>query len=250
MEERRNSIVDLVNSKGSVTFAQLKEAFPNVSDMTLRTDLKALDQARRLVRVHGGAKSVEVVVGTDDLLGRRTHRNAGAKQRIAQKALGLLRPNTTIYLDSGSTATALARCIPDEPYIIFTGGLSCAIELAKLSAPKVYLPGGSMNRYSLSICGSQSIQEIRQVNFDLMFLGVTSYSPEAGFCCGAGEECQLKRAVLRRSEQVAVLLDSSKLGLKNSFTICGLEDVDIILSDGELPPDFLEECRRHEITVY
>ena len=65
MEQRRNQIVELVNRKGSISFAQLKEAFPSVSEMTLRTDLKALDEARRVVRVHGGVKSVEQVVDTD-----------------------------------------------------------------------------------------------------------------------------------------------------------------------------------------
>ena len=55
MEQRRNQIVELVNRKGSISFAQLKEAFPSVSEMTLRTDLKALDEARRVpVRYSGG----------------------------------------------------------------------------------------------------------------------------------------------------------------------------------------------------
>ena len=91
MEQRRNAIVELVNREGSLSFVQLKEAFPSVSEMTLRTDLKALDQARRVVRVHGGVKSVEVVVGTDDQFGRRTARNASEKQIIAEKAAALLR---------------------------------------------------------------------------------------------------------------------------------------------------------------
>ena len=90
MEQRRNAIVELVNREGSLRFVQLKEAFPSVSEMTLRTDLKALDQARRVVRVHGGVKSVEVVVGTDDQFGRRTARNASEKQIIAEKAAALL----------------------------------------------------------------------------------------------------------------------------------------------------------------
>lgn len=249
MEERRNSIVELVNRKGSVSFAQLKEAFPNVSEMTLRTDLKALDQARRLVRVHGGAKSVDVVIGTDDLLGRRAARNAEAKQLIAQKALTLLRPNTTFYLDSGSTTTALAKLIPDEPYLIFTSGLSCAMELARLSAPRVMLPGGILNRYSLSIAGIQTVQELQRISFDLLFLGVTSYHPDTGFACGVEEESQLKRAALARAGQVAVLMDSSKVGIKNTFSICGLSDVDFILSDGQLPQEFLDECAKQNVTV-
>lgn len=141
MEQRRNAIVELVNREGSLSFVQLKKAFPSVSEMTLRTDLKALDQARRVVRVHGGVKSVEVVVGTDDQFGRRTARNASEKQIIAEKAAALLRPNTTVFLDSGSTATAVARCVPDEPMLIFTSGLTCAIELARLEKPKVSIPG-------------------------------------------------------------------------------------------------------------
>lgn len=244
MEQRRNAIVQLVDSQGSISFAQLKTAFPQVSEMTLRTDLKALDQAKRIVRIHGGAKSMEQVIGTDDLLGRRMARNMAAKEIIAQKALALLQPNTTIYLDSGSTTTALGRVIPDEPYLIFTSGLSCAVELSKLEKPTVMIPGGTLNRYSMSVCGIQSIQEMSMVNFDIMFLGVTCYSPDVGFTCGVEMEAKLKQTVLRKSGQVVALMDSTKVGRKSTFTICNLSDVDIIISDGSLPDDFLEGKRQ------
>lgn len=249
MEQRRNAIVQLVNREGSLSFAQLKQAFPSVSEMTLRTDLKALDQARRVVRVHGGVKSVEVVVGTDDQLSLRTARNAEAKQIIAQKAAALVRPNTTVFLDSGSTATAAARCMPDEPMLIFTSGLTCAIELARLEKPRVTIPGGTLNRFSHSVCGVRGIQELEGVHFDLLLLGVTSYSPETGFSCGVEEEAILKQTVLRRAEHVAVLLDSSKLDRQSTFRICGLDEVDTIVSDGRLPKEFLEKCREHGVAV-
>ena len=249
MEQRRSQIVELVNSRGSISFAQLKEAFPSVSEMTLRTDLKALDQARRVVRVHGGVKSVEQVIGTDDLLSRRSARNAGAKQRIAEKAAALLRPNSTLFLDSGSTATAVARCLPDEPMLIYTSGLTCAAELARLEKPRVALPGGTLNRFSMSVCGIQSVLELGGINFDWFFLGVTSYSPDTGFTCGVEEEARLKQAVLRRAERTAVLLDRSKIGLKSTFHICGLPEVDFIVSDGELPQGFLQACAEIGVTV-
>ena len=63
MEMRRNAIAELVNKHGTVSFAQIKEQFPQVSEMTLRTDLKALDAAKEIVRIHGGAKSVQLVIG-------------------------------------------------------------------------------------------------------------------------------------------------------------------------------------------
>ena len=223
MEQRRNAIVELVNREGSLSFVQLKEAFPSVSEMTLRTDLKALDQARRVVRVHGGVKSVE--------------------------AAALLRPNTTVFLDSGSTATAVARCVPDEPMLIFTSGLTCAIELARLEKPKVSIPGGTLNRFSHSVCGVRGIQELEGVHFDLLLLGVTSYSPETGFACGVEEEALLKQTVLHRAEHVAVLLDSSKIDRRSTFRICGLDEVDTVISDGRLPPEFLSACENADVKV-
>ena len=78
MEMRRNAIAELVNKYGTVSFSQIKEQFPQVSEMTLRTDLKALDAAKEIVRIHGGAKSVQLVIGTDDYLTRRSVRNIHA----------------------------------------------------------------------------------------------------------------------------------------------------------------------------
>ena len=101
----------------------------------------------------------------------------------------------------------------------------------------------------MSVCGAQSIQTMEGINFDLLLLGVTSYSPETGFTCGVEDEARLKQTVLRRCEQKAVLLDSSKIGLKSTFHICELSEVDIIISDGKLPAAFLQACRNAGVTV-
>lgn len=92
MEQCRNIIVDLVNQSGHISFAQLKKKFPQISEMTLRTDLIALDEA---------------------------------KQLITQKALKLIRKDTTRFIDSGSTATE----------------------------PALHILRSAMNRYSMSACG-------------------------------------------------------------------------------------------------
>ena len=120
MKERRNQIVELVNEQGAVSFALLKSRFPDVSEMTLRSDLKALDEQRLIVRVHGGAKSVERVIGTDDLFHKRAVRNVEGKRLIAAKAAKLVVPNSAIYLDSGSTLTELATVFPEVPCEFFT----------------------------------------------------------------------------------------------------------------------------------
>lgn len=249
METRRTAIIDLINERGTVSFAQLKDAFPNVSEMTLRTDLKVLDESRRILRIHGGAKSVQVLIGTDDFLNRKSVRNIPQKQKIAEKALTLLRPDTTVFLDSGSTTTMFARHFPDQSNLIYTTGLSCATELANLSEPTVMLPGGRLNRYSQSVFGFSAIRELEGVNFHQAFLGITGYHSAAGFSCGIRDEAVLKQTAVRQADQVIVLMDSSKLGVKCSFNICGLEAIDMIVSDGMLPEDFMEECRKNQVEV-
>ena len=249
MEMRRNAIVELINKNETVSFSQIKEAFPQVSEMTLRTDLKLLDNAKRIVRIHGGAKSVQMVIGTDDYLSKRSVRNIPEKQFIAEKALSLLRPDTTIFIDSGSTTTMLAHQFPDQSNLIYTTGLSCATELAGLSRPTVILPGGRLNRYSQSVYGISAVKELERVNFNQTFLGVTSYHKMTGFTCGSNDEAVLKQTAIRQSEQTIVLIDSSKIGEKSTCNICSLSEVDIVVSDGKLSEDFLEDCRRFHVEV-
>lgn len=246
---RRSGIEQLINKEREITFARLKEAFPDVSDMTLRTDLKKLDEENRIVRIHGGAKSIETVIGTDDFLGRRNVRNVEAKKIIAKKAAALIEPNRAVFLDSGSTTTMLAELMPDEPRLIVTSSISCLIELSKLTQPKVVVPGGNLNRYSMSICGITGIQELSSMSFDDAFIGVTTYHSDSGFACNVQEECILKQTVLRHARRKIALMDSSKLEKHSTFSICGLREMDMIISDGQLPKEFVSECEKNKVQI-
>lgn len=250
VESRRKAIVEWINEKGQITFAQLKEAFPNVSDMTLRTDLKNLDEDKKIVRIHGGARSVDLVVGTDDYFGRRSVRNVDAKRIICMKAKEMIRPGTSFFLDSGSTTTTLAAVLNDQPNMIVTSSVSCALELAKLEKPQVLVPGGILNRYSLSICGSQGIRELQNINLDMAFIGVTTYDDGTGFACNVYEESLLKQAVIKRAAKSILLMDSTKVGKHSTFSFGSLKDVDVVISDGHLPASFLSACQENEVEVF
>ena len=103
MEQRRNQIVELVNRKGSISFAQLKEAFPSVSEMTLRTDLKALDEARRVVRVHGGAV-LKASARPYWELSKRLDDKRPEKTEVSRLAANYIKNGDSIAIDTGSTA--------------------------------------------------------------------------------------------------------------------------------------------------
>ena len=106
-----------------------------------------------------------------------------------------------------------------------------------------------MNRYSMSVCGIHTIQEIQRINFEQVFMGVTGYCEQTGFTCGVDEEAVLKRTVMDRAGQKIILMDSSKTEVKSTYSICGLEDVDLIISDGGLSEEFQKECRNYKIPV-
>lgn len=248
-EQRREKMVEIINREGSISFAKLKENFLQVSEMTLRRDLEFLDRNKRIIRTHGGARSVDVLVGTDDLYIKRNTRNTAEKIIIAEKAVQLLQENTTIFLDSGTTCTEFARLLPDGPYMIFTSSLSCALELCRLQRAQVHFIGGRVNTASLCVNGAMTMQNLSHINFQTAFLGVTGYISSRGFTCGAEEDCALKRLAISRAEKVVMLMDTQKVGLTSSFTFAGLEDTDVVVSDGLLPEKTRHEFMRSNIEV-
>jgi len=249
MAERREQIVEYINGEGSVSFAQLKQKFPDVSEMTLRTDLKTLDKQRLIIRVHGGAKSVGYAVGTDDLLARRVGRRSAEKTAIAQKAAELIRPGHTIFIDSGSTTTALASAMEDMELMVFTNSITVATELAQLTQVMTYLVGGRLNRHSMSTTGGRAIDEVRKLTFDQVFLGTTGYQRSEGFSCGFDDEAVFKQTLVQRSHKRIVLMDSSKENRPSTFRFCGLNDVRTVVSDGGMSGDFAQACENSGVTL-
>lgn len=249
LEDRQKKIEQIVNAEGSISFAKLQERFPNISDMTLRRDLDALDKSNRIIRVHGGAKSIDVAIGTDDQYTRRSIRNVESKQHIAQKAVGILHANTSVFIDSGTTATEFCRFFPDEEFLLFTSGLSCALELIKLTKPKIHVIGGVLNSMSLSMNGPESYDYIQNINFNIAFIGCMGFAGHCGFTCGMDEEAKLKKTVINKAGTVVVLMDSSKAGIIDTFSFANLSDVDIVISDNKLDESLYQEFVKNNIQV-
>lgn len=142
MESRRQEIVEIVNREGEVSFSALRKHFPDVSEVTLRKDLKYLDATLQIVRIYGGAKSLPTAIGTVDNFYTRSAKHIEEKKMIAEKAARLLRPNQAVFIGSGSTCTELCKMLPNIPLQVFTDGLVTAIELSKLPSIEASILGG------------------------------------------------------------------------------------------------------------
>ena len=247
---RRNDIVEFINSRGDASFQQIKRAFPDVSEMTLRVDLKELDAQRRIIRAYGGAKSIKNALGADDPLNLRLERDADAKMIIAEKARTLISDDvSTVFLDSGSTTTTFARIFPDHERVVVTPSLTCASELARLKEAEITQLGGNINKKSLCVQGGRSVRELGRMHFEQVFLSTTAYASGFGFTCEVDEQAALKRVAINQGDEIVMLMDSHKVEKPGTFRFCGLDDLDVIVSDGQLPASFCAACEEAGVRI-
>ena len=250
MNERRAQINDYIQRKQEVFLNELRELVPDVSEMTIRRDLEALEQEGSIVRIHGGAKSVKFINRlVEDVFSKRLSANTEKKRVIGEKAAALIVAEHSIYIDAGSTTMALAERIPDQRLLISTSGLNIALELLRLSNSTLNVIGGEVNRSSISVAGPQALAAIGNLNIDMAFIAATAFSPEAGFSCGNVHDCELKREVLRRAKQRVLLMDSSKIGKTMPYTFANASDIDILICDEELPTQVREIFQNHGVTI-
>ena len=248
---RRYNVTEFINERGSVSFDELQRYFPSVSDMTLRTDLKELAERGEIIRVRGGARSINTSTHASDLYFRRLQRNVDKKDQIAQKAEHYLReqldknPNLSIYLGSGSTITDIANHFPDEWCTVFTSSISCAYALSALKKPTVTVCGGTLNRFNCCCDSPLNLAYLERINFDIMFLAVAGYSDVEGFTCVKEIMDETLGSIIKRSKKIIVPIDSTKIGVAYPITHATLDDVDMIISDDGIP----EKTRQHFIDI-
>jgi len=248
--ERRQLINDYIQRKQEVFLSELKELVPDVSEMTIRRDLEALEQEGSIIRIHGGAKSVKSINRlVEEVFSKRLSINTEKKRMIGEKAAGMIKEETSIYLDSGSTTMALAERMPDKRLLISTSGLNIALELLRLDHSTLNIIGGEACRNSVSIAGPQALSCIERLNIDQAFIATTAFSPEAGFTCGSINDCELKRTVLKKAKQTILLMDSSKIGKAMPYTFAWPNEIDVLICDDAFPKEMHEYFTKMGIKI-
>ena len=151
--ERRSQIKAYISEHKSARIEDLAKQNPDVSLMTLRRDLAALEEEGFLVRVRGGAyiNSTPPATQAEDLYSRREISNVEAKTIICEKALPFLEEKRSIFFDAGTTLMTLVRRIPDQDLVVFTSAPNIAMEIVmRTTMPQVSLLGGSLSRNTIS----------------------------------------------------------------------------------------------------
>ena len=230
-----------IEQKNVVTIKELQALFPEVSLMTIHRDLDTLVEAGAVVKFRGGAKSVRH--SGDPEFNVRIGENNSGKFAIAQKAMELIQPHSSVFLDASTTNLMLARSLPDINLNIITTGPSIALELCRLHNPVITLCCGTINRKNLSLSGQNTLEMLDKINIDLAFIGVSGCSVEAGFTCGTEADMLVKRKVIQKARTSVVMCSKEKHKCLMPYTFARFTDVDYIISDEPMPEAFQVAAR-------
>jgi DeoR/GlpR family transcriptional regulator of sugar metabolism len=211
--------------------------------MTLRRDLAALERMQKLILTRGGARTIPSRYGLhEDIYSDREKINDEAKQLIASKAVALVEPDTGIFIDSGTTAMALARRLPDYHLAVITAAPNIALEIAMRKAkPSVIMLGGTLCRDEIAVADPEVLSYLEHLNIDTAFMAASGFDEKGGFTVGSQLGALLKRAVVKRARKVVMMLDSSKIGTLLPFTFARMEDVDVLVGDGKISENILSQ---------
>jgi len=245
--QRRQHLSLIVESRGAARLEELSTAL-GVSQATVRRDLNALAAAGRLRRVHGGAVTLDQRLAEPHFDVKAAAATA-EKQRIAARAVELIAPDDTIYLDSGSTVLALARLLHGwDRLTVVTNSLPVATELAG-RGPRLIVIGGELRAASLALVGPLTRLLLDELHVDRALMGTFALSFDDGLTTTDPAEAYTKELVMRRAREVILLADSTKIGTRSFVSAGRLGDVDTIVTDTGIDERLVRTLKRRGIRV-
>jgi DeoR/GlpR family transcriptional regulator of sugar metabolism len=244
--ERRQYILETLRHDGKVLATELSRQL-NVSEDTIRRDLRELAEAGLLQRVHGGALPSSPATGP---FTTRQRQATSAKAVIAQAAVQLIRAGQVVILDGGTTTLQVAQRLPvDLRATVITNSPPIAVALAEHPHVEVVMVGGRLYKDSLVTVGAATVEALHMVRADLCMLGVCSLHPEVGISVPDLEEAHVKRAMIARAAEVVALASSEKLGTVSSYIVGPLGELTHIVTERAVQDETLEPYRALGITV-
>lgn len=225
-EERLDYIVKQLQSNQAVKLIELSEAL-HVSSDTVRRDIEFLDRSGLLTKVRGGAVPHSP---NPHSFKERLHVSENRKQIIAQKALSLIQPGSTILLDGGTTNYALAGLL-NMPLTVITNNIPAAALLLERKDIVLIIPGGKVMPDSRATYGPEAVRMLQQLHVDTCFIGVCSLHDEIGVTSMDYFEGEMKRAVIQCSDKVVAVGSHDKIGTAEPYKICDISVLDTIVTE-------------------
>ncbi len=244
--ERRRSILQTLQREGRVYATELSRLL-QVSEDTIRRDLRELDAAGELQRVHGGALPRSPAPAS---FVERQRQVPGAKAAIAQAAIRLIHQDQVIMLDGGTTPLQIAEHLPPDLHVtVITHSPPVALALAEHPTAEVVLIGGRLYKHELVAVGATTVDAFRHVRADLCFLGIGSIHPEVGISTFDLDEASVKRAMIASAVEVVALTPAEKLGLAAPYIVGPLSDLTYLVTERSVSKEALMPYQAFGINI-
>jgi len=217
----------------------------DVSLVTIRSDLRALEENGLLVRTRGGAE-----LSSEDDIARRMGINYAVKQRIAHRAAQFVREGDTVFLEAGSCIALLARELKGfEKLNVLTNNAFVARQFRGAPGVRVILMGGEYQKDSETMVGPMIREYLSYYNFTKVFMGMDGFTPDAGAMCRDIDRAEVMAEFASAAEKVFILSDSSKFGRKGVRVFADTASIHTIITDSALENATAEELSRQKVNV-
>lgn len=241
-KERMNRIHQLLIEKEFLSVKALSENL-EVSEMTVRRDLKELEGNGILFRARGGAY-IKKTISSEEDIGEKQIRNQTVKLRIAKKALDMIKDGMTILLDSGTTTYQLALLIANQDFKnlnIITNDMGIAELLKNIDEISLIVIGGWIQKATNSTQGNLAKLCMEQLHAEIAFVGASSIGENLRIYSPSEEKVFLKRLFVENSEKTVLLVDQSKGKQINLNYVYSVTDMDCIVTDLSLSKKVQED---------
>ncbi|MFD2043557.1 DeoR/GlpR family DNA-binding transcription regulator [Ornithinibacillus salinisoli] len=237
--ERKKWLEKQVTRNKKVDIEEISKML-NVSSMTIRRDLTELERKGKVIRTHGGAVSVDSL--TEEVpYSSKISKNNAEKKAVARKALSLVKENSTIILDSGTTTLELAKLLKDRSDLtVVTNDITIANELLD-SSNKVIVTGGELQQGIGALYGAATQNMLSVIHADIFFLGAHAIDLERGVTAPTFDKSLIKQLMVNASEKTWVLADHSKFNVKAFSSVCDLTEIKGIVTDSNIEPGVVKE---------
>ena len=235
LTERQNDILSILKENKKADVHELATAL-FVSEATIRRDLVEMKSMGLIERSHGGAILPE---NSDEIsIFFRMEKNANEKERAATKAIPYIPPFKSVFIDSSSTALALAERIDLNFKTVVTNSLPTASQLSKKPNINLILLGGTVHFNTNSATGSWTARQMEDFAFDLMISSCAAVIGNEAFERSLDQK-EIKRAAFKRCKQRILLVDHTKFTAHGTYKLAALSDYDLVVTD-TLPPENLD----------
>jgi DeoR/GlpR family transcriptional regulator of sugar metabolism len=243
---RKQLILDTLKRDGQVIAKILSQQF-DLSEDTIRRDLRELAEQGLLQRVHGGALPASPAVV--DLTGRKLLAT-DAKVALAKAAVKLIQPKQVVILDGGTTTQELVNQFPlDFELTVVTHSPTIAVALSEHKNIDVIMLGGKLFKHSMVNIGAAAIEAINQIRADIYFMGVTGIHAKLGLSTGDLEEAHIKRALCAAAAETIVMASADKINAASRYIINATTDINTLVTEASIDNAIIKSFKKVGVSV-